>query len=93
MRDAPRAGAAPARADGDHCHGGPRPDLESRRTAAYGLPRLGYFRNQSRSGGVVPRALGLLAAVVVQSVARDLPRGFALTAVAYGCGFAASVCT
>jgi two-component system LytT family sensor kinase len=59
--------------------------------AAYGLPRLGYFTESIALWAVSFPALGLLAAVVVQSVARDLPRGFALTAVAYGCSFAASV--
>jgi two-component system LytT family sensor kinase len=58
--------------------------------AAYALPRLGYFTESiALWAGSFP-ALGLLAAVVVHSVARELPRGFALTAIAYGCSFAAS---
>ena len=59
--------------------------------AAYALPRLGYFEESIALWAVSFPALGLLAAVVVHSVARDLPRGFALTAIAYGCSFAASV--
>jgi len=59
--------------------------------AAYALPRLGYFPESIALWAVSFPALGLLAAVVVHSVARDLRRGFALTAVAYGCSFAASV--
>ncbi len=58
--------------------------------AAYGLPRLGYFSESIALWALSFPALGLLAAVVVHSVARELPRGFALTAVAYGCSFAAS---
>ncbi len=58
--------------------------------AAYALPRLGYFTESiALWAGAFP-ALGLLAAVVVHSVARELPRGFMLTTVAYGCSFAAS---
>ena len=59
--------------------------------AAYALPRLGSSTSRSRLWAISFPALGLLAAVVVHSVARELPRGFALTAVAYGCSAAASV--
>ena len=59
--------------------------------AAYILPRAGYFEESIALWAVSFPALGLLAAVVVHSVARELPRGFALTAVAYGCSAAASV--
>ena len=59
--------------------------------SAYVLPRLGYFENSIGLWAVSFPALGLLAAVVVHSVARDLPRGALLTAIAYGCSTAASV--
>ena len=59
--------------------------------SAYALPRLGYFNDSIGLWAVSFPALGLLAAVVVHSVARQLPRGFALTAVAYGCSAAASL--
>ena len=59
--------------------------------AAYALPRLGIFGESIALWAISFPALGLLAAVVVHSVARELPRGFALTAVAYGCSAAASV--
>ena len=59
--------------------------------AAYGVPRLGYFTDSIALWALSFPALGLLAAVVVHSVARTLPHGFALTAIAYGCSFAASV--
>ena len=59
--------------------------------AAYALPKVGYFTESIALWAVSFPALGLLAAVVVHSVARELPRGFALTAVAYGCSAAASV--
>jgi hypothetical protein len=59
--------------------------------SAYALPRIGYFTESIALWAVSFPALGLLAAVVVHSVARELPRGFALTAVAYGCSAAASV--
>src|SRR5688572_7768851 len=59
--------------------------------AAYALPRLGYFNESIALWAWSFPALGLLAAVVVHSVARELPRGFALTAIAYGCSAAASV--
>jgi two-component system, LytTR family, sensor kinase len=58
--------------------------------AAYGLPRLGYVPESIALWAVSFPALGLLAAVVVHSVARALPHGFVLTAVAYGCSAAAS---
>lgn len=59
--------------------------------AAYALPRLGLFSESIELWAVSFPSLGLLAAVVVHSVARELPRGFALTAIAYGCSAAASV--
>jgi hypothetical protein len=59
--------------------------------AAYALPRLGFLTESIALWAISFPALGLLAAVVVHSVARELPRGFALTAVAYGCSAAASV--
>jgi len=59
--------------------------------AAYSLPRLGFFTESIALWAMTFPALGLLAAVVVHSVARELPRGFALTAIAYGCSAAASV--
>lgn len=59
--------------------------------AAYLLPRAGYFTESIALWAVSFPALGLLAAVVVHSVARELPRGFALTAIAYGCSAAASL--
>ena len=59
--------------------------------AAYALPRLGYFNDSIGLWAVSFPALGLLAAVVVHSVARELPRGFALTTIAYGCSAVAAV--
>ena len=59
--------------------------------SAYALPRLGFFNESIALWAISFPALGLLAAVVVHSVARGLPRGFALTTVAYGCSAAASV--
>lgn len=59
--------------------------------AAYALPRLGYFSESIGLWAMSFPALGLLAAVVVHSVARGLPRGIALTVVAYGCSIVASV--
>ena len=59
--------------------------------SAYALPRLGYFNESIELWAVSFPALGLLAAVVVHSVARELPRGIALTAVAYSCSAVASV--
>jgi hypothetical protein len=59
--------------------------------AAYSLPRLGYFNESIGLWAISFPALGLLAAVVVHSVARALPRGIALTVIAYGCSIIASV--
>lgn len=59
--------------------------------AAYSLPRLGYFNESIGLWAISFPALGLLAAVVVHSVARALPRGTLLTVVAYGCSIIASV--
>lgn len=59
--------------------------------AAYSLPRLGYFNESIGLWAISFPALGLLAAVVVHSVARALPRGLVLTVVAYGCSIVASV--
>lgn len=59
--------------------------------SAYALPRLGFFTESIALWAISFPALGLLAAVVVHSVARELPRGFAMTAIAYGCSAAASV--
>jgi hypothetical protein len=59
--------------------------------SAYALPRLGVFPESIALWAISFPALGLLAAVVVHSVARELPRGFALTAIAYGCSAAASL--
>ena len=59
--------------------------------AAYALPRLGYFTESIGLWAMSFPALGLLAAVVVHSVARPLPRGAAITVVAYGCSLAASL--
>ena len=59
--------------------------------AAYALPRLGIFTESIALWAVSFPALGLLAAVVVHSVARELPRGGFLTAVAYSCSAAASI--
>ena len=59
--------------------------------AAYSLPRLGYFNESIGLWAMSFPALGLLAAVVVHSVARALPRGFVLTVIAYGCSIVASV--
>ncbi|MGE3491319.1 MAG: histidine kinase [Vicinamibacterales bacterium] len=59
--------------------------------SAYALPRLGYFNESIGLWAMSFPALGLLAAVVVHSVARGLRRGFVLTAIAYGCSIAASV--
>ncbi len=58
--------------------------------AAYSLPRLGYFNESIGLWAMSFPALGLLAAVVVHSVARGLPRGIVITVVAYGCSIAAS---
>src|SRR5687767_11415731 len=59
--------------------------------AAYGLPKLGLVSESIALWAISFPSLGLLAAVVVHSVARELPRGFVLTAIAYGCSVAASV--
>ena len=59
--------------------------------AAYALPRLGYFSESIGLWAMSFPALGLLAAVVVHSVARGLPRGIVLTVIAYGCSIVASV--
>lgn len=59
--------------------------------AAYTLPRLGIYPESIALWAVSFPALGLLAAVVVHSVARELHRGVILTAVAYGCSAAASL--
>ena len=58
--------------------------------AAYALPKLGYFNESIGLWAMSFPALGLLAAVVVHSVARALPRGFVLTVIAYGCSIVAS---
>jgi len=59
--------------------------------AAYSLPRLGYFSESIGLWAMSFPALGLLAAVVVHSVARGLPRGIVITVIGYGCSIAASV--
>jgi hypothetical protein len=59
--------------------------------AAYLLPRGGFLTESIALWAISFPSLGLLAAVVVHSVARELPRGFALTAIAYGCSAAASL--
>jgi two-component system LytT family sensor kinase len=59
--------------------------------AAYSLPRLGYFNESIGLWAMSFPALGLLAAVVVHSVAHALPRGIVLTVIAYGCSVVASV--
>ena len=59
--------------------------------AAYGLPKLGLVTESIALWAISFPSLGLLAAVVVHSVARELPRRFVLTAIAYGCSAAASV--
>ena len=59
--------------------------------AAYALPRLGYFNQSIGLWAISFPALGLLAAVVVHSVARALPRGLVITVIAYGCSVVASV--
>ena len=58
--------------------------------AAYALPKLGYFNESIGLWAMSFPALGLLAAVVVHSVARALPRGIVLTVIAYGCSIVAS---
>jgi len=59
--------------------------------AAYALPRLGYFNESIGLWAMSFPALGLLAAVVVHSVTRALPRASIITVIAYGCSVAASV--
>ena len=58
---------------------------------AYALPRIGFFAESIALWALSFPSLGLLAAVVVHSVARQLPRGMTLTAVAYGCSAATSL--
>lgn len=58
--------------------------------AAYALPRLGCFTESIGLWAMSFPALGLLAAVVVHSVARGLPRGAVITVIAYGCSIAAA---
>ena len=59
--------------------------------AAYGLPRVGDFDESIGLWALSFPALGVLAAVVVHSVARGLPRGGVIIGVAYGLSAAASV--
>lgn len=59
--------------------------------AAYALPRLGMIEESFALWAISFPALGLLAAVVVHSVARDLPGGRWLTGIAYGCSVVASL--
>ncbi|MSO51788.1 MAG: hypothetical protein EXQ51_05125 [Acidobacteria bacterium] len=59
--------------------------------SAYALPRLGYLQDSVGLWAASFPALGLLAAVVVHSVARELPRGAVVTVIAYGCSAAATV--
>lgn len=59
--------------------------------AAYALPRLGFFEDSVGLWAASFPALGLLAAVVVHSVATELPKGAVVTVVAYACSAAASV--
>lgn len=58
---------------------------------AFALPKLGYLEYSVGLWATAFPALGLLAAVVVHSVARDLPNGGLVTSVAYACSTAASV--
>ena len=88
LRDVPGAGQSPV------CRSRPRVlglIWNLGELSAYALPRLGMFSESIALWAISFPALGLLAAVVVHSVARELPRGFALTAIAYGCSAAASV--
>lgn len=57
----------------------------------YVLPRTGWAHAWAALTAVSFPALGLLAAVVVHSVARPLTRGAYVTAVAYACSIAASL--
>jgi two-component system, LytTR family, sensor kinase len=59
--------------------------------AAYGLPRLGIVESTVALTALSFPALGLLAAVVVHSVARPLPYGRWLIGVGYGCSVAATL--
>lgn len=59
--------------------------------AAYALPRVGLARNSIGLWAASFPALGLLAAVVVHSVARGLPGAPFVTTIAYTCSLAASV--
>jgi two-component system, LytTR family, sensor kinase len=58
---------------------------------AYLLPRTGVTTATVGLAAASFSALGLLAAVVVHSVARTLPRGRAITAGAYSCALGAAV--
>lgn len=58
---------------------------------AYTLPRVSWVAPAVWVNAVSFPALGLLAGVVVHSVARGLPGGGAITMVAYACGIAASL--
>jgi hypothetical protein len=58
---------------------------------AYALPRMGLAENSIALWAASFPALGLLAAVVVHSVARGLPGAAAVTVAAYACSLAASV--
>lgn len=57
----------------------------------YVLPRAGWGGPSAWAGAVSLPALGLLAAVVVHSVARQLPGGRVITMIAYACSIAAGV--
>jgi two-component system, LytTR family, sensor kinase len=59
--------------------------------AAYVLPRIGVLQNSVGLWAASFPALGFLAAVVVHSVARELPRGGMVIVGAYACSAAASV--
>jgi two-component system, LytTR family, sensor kinase len=59
--------------------------------AAYLLPRLGVAAASVGLTAISFPALGLLAAVVVHSVARTLPRGNAIARGAYACAIAAGL--
>lgn len=58
---------------------------------AYALPRIGLAENSIALWAVSFPALGLLAAVVVHSVARGLPGAVVVTTAAYACSLTASV--
>jgi two-component system LytT family sensor kinase len=59
--------------------------------AAYALPRFGLVADGVSLSALSFPALGLLAAVVVHSVARGLGHGRLITALAYGLAIAAAV--